>query len=475
MALDSTFTPATFRFALVHAITAPRTPLGDRPTRDARFTRLYGLLWQQRQRLRTEDRRLVEAVADSLYVRWPMQSLPRLENVVELLPNSVEAWDILGDDYYHAGALVGRDDWLDRAKRSFARAMALDSTIALNAITHRPDIAFIERDSRAFDSFAPKVVAGRGRPYRDYHSALLRENAADIRNARAEYARSWARGEDDGIDWALQGLTLPQHELDSLLIQLEQAANTPEQRRAVTDWATDAAALGGRPARATMLLERANGADTVATDVSILSYGFSSPAVESRVLQRSLAGQRQPHPEACNVALARLRRGDSSGVAAILATEPPMDDALPAREVVLTVRRGVMAQAAICGQVLRGVLASLSPSGDRWLLRADSMMRHLQINYGALWNYDVAHALARRGYYALASAAARRNFVDRGPVPRLTLSLRDEGRWAAIAGDTAHAVAAYRHYLMWRESPEPALVPERDSVRAELDRLLRKR
>ena len=67
-----------------------------------------------------------------------------------------------------------------------------------------------------------------------------------------------------------------------------------------------------------------------------------------------------------------------------------------------------------------------------------------------------------------AAAAVRRHFIDLLPLPRLPLALRDEGRWAALAGDTTAAIAAFRHYLLWRESPEPVLMPERDSVRAEL-------
>ena len=474
--LDSSFTPAAYRFALIHAITAPMTPLGDPPTRDPRFTRLYTLLWKQRQRLSAEHRRLVEAVADSLYIRWPMQSLPRLESVVNLLPNSIEAWDILGDDYYHAGALAGREDWLARATAAFERATALDSTLALNAATHRPDIAFIKRDVRAYNALAPRAVMRRGLEYRRYQSALMSGNTRELHTARIEYAKAWAGGDDEGIDWALQGVSIPQRELDSLLIQLEQVSSTPEQRRVVTDWMIDASLLGGRPQRAASLLERRYGADTLSIDLWLLSYDAGTAERESRVLRAvELHREKQLHPEACNVALARLRRGDTTGIAMIVATEPAMDDKLPASEVVHTVRRGIMAQAAICGQVVRGVLASFSPANDHLLLRADSMMRNLQINYGALWNYDAAIALARRGYYKEAAAAARRRFVDRGEVPRLVLSLRDEGRWSALSGDTAHAIEAYRHYLLWRDSPEPSLVPQRDSVRRELAQLLKAR
>jgi hypothetical protein len=61
------------------------------------------------------------------------------------------------------------------------------------------------------------------------------------------------------------------------------------------------------------------------------------------------------------------------------------------------------------------------------------------------------------------------------PQYKLAVSLRHEGRWSALAGDTAAAIRAYRHYLLWRENPEPVLVPQRDSVRTELAALLKAR
>ena len=124
--------------------------------------------------------------------------------------------------------------------------------------------------------------------------------------------------------------------------------------------------------------------------------------------------------------------------------------------------------AAICGEVAHGVLASLTTTSTARLLRADSLMRRMPLNYADFWNYDLALAFARRGQYALAAAAARRRLNDVEPLPRLVLSLRQEGRWAALAGDRAAAIKAYRHYLLWRSAPEPALVPQRDSVQAEL-------
>jgi len=42
---------------------------------------------------------------------------------------------------------------------------------------------------------------------------------------------------------------------------------------------------------------------------------------------------------------------------------------------------------------------------------------------------------------------------------------------AALAGDTAGAVHAYRHYLALRLDPEPVLLPQVEGVRAVLARL----
>jgi len=54
----------------------------------------------------------------------------------------------------------------------------------------------------------------------------------------------------------------------------------------------------------------------------------------------------------------------------------------------------------------------------------------------------------------------------------LSAFLREEGRLAALTGDTAGAVRAYQHYLALRPNPEPAVKPEVERVRDELARLV---
>jgi hypothetical protein len=50
--------------------------------------------------------------------------------------------------------------------------------------------------------------------------------------------------------------------------------------------------------------------------------------------------------------------------------------------------------------------------------------------------------------------------------------LRQQGRLALQAGDTASAVRALRRYLALRSSPEPTLRAEVDTARSELAALL---
>jgi len=50
--------------------------------------------------------------------------------------------------------------------------------------------------------------------------------------------------------------------------------------------------------------------------------------------------------------------------------------------------------------------------------------------------------------------------------------LREEGRLAALTGDRAGALVAYRHYLGLRSNPEPRIKPEVEQVRRELAALV---
>jgi hypothetical protein len=119
------------------------------------------------------------------------------------------------------------------------------------------------------------------------------------------------------------------------------------------------------------------------------------------------------------------------------------------------------------------------------LLRMDSVMRELPLPTGlSQWlpwpaeaqNLMLAQMLWRHGEPERALAAVRRRPYS---APFLVYYvafpeyLRVEGRLAAIVGDTAGAIKAYGHYLALREDPDPPWRAQWDSVRAELNALLR--
>ncbi len=91
-------------------------------------------------------------------------------------------------------------------------------------------------------------------------------------------------------------------------------------------------------------------------------------------------------------------------------------------------------------------------------------------------NFIVAQLYAHVGDYAAALRAVRRrhHHMHAFHVASWFLGLmREEGKLAALAGDTAGAIKAYRHYLTLRTDPGPGLRAEVDAVRAALEELLR--
>jgi DNA-binding SARP family transcriptional activator len=471
--LDSSFAPAMFKRTL---IAATEGDYGWNALGSQRAVQLFPLLWRNRNLLTPEQRLLLEAVTDSTRVLRKMEALPRLEHAVALLPNSVEAWDMLGDDYYHAGAFIGRRDWAQLAKHAFQRAIALDSLMAANAQMHLADLAFMDGDRQAHARYALRATGPRGPVLHAYQAAILGGDHAAIRRARVEYVHAVARGEEDGPYWVFRGLTIPMHELDSLLLQLAAKASNEAAVRRVREWRIEALFAQGRPREAIEVMRRANWPESNPDQFHAQLYynGITPDVAEGYLLRHAPAGRGRglfTYPMRCNVAISRAIRGDTTGVAAILGSLPAMDAGSPAGHVIHIGPDN--ARWVVCREVLGGVLSALSPSGMPLLWRADSVMRASPLNFTDWWNHAIATAFARRGEYQAATAASRRYFVDYTPqnlVPRY----RESGRWAALAGDTAWAITAYRKYLAWRSDPEPSLAPQRDSVMAELESLVGK-
>jgi hypothetical protein len=86
-------------------------------------------------------------------------------------------------------------------------------------------------------------------------------------------------------------------------------------------------------------------------------------------------------------------------------------------------------------------------------------------------NLVVARLRERQGDIRAALSAVRRRSYAYHLTDYLAAHLREEGRLAALTGDSSGAIRAYRHYLALRSDPEPALRPAVEAVRAELARL----
>jgi hypothetical protein len=87
-------------------------------------------------------------------------------------------------------------------------------------------------------------------------------------------------------------------------------------------------------------------------------------------------------------------------------------------------------------------------------------------------NLVLARLYERHGDVPAASRViARRPYDwDTGPL-YLSTYLREEGRLAALAGDTARAARAFEGYLELRAGADAAVGPTSDRVRAALGRL----
>ena len=122
------------------------------------------------------------------------------------------------------------------------------------------------------------------------------------------------------------------------------------------------------------------------------------------------------------------------------------------------------------------------PEARERLVFADSLARDMDA-HEASYHEDVADAnvlLARlwerHGDLSRALRAARRRSGGMMRRPNFqTTFLREEGRLAALTGDTAGAIRAYGNYLVFRYDPEPSVRPEVERVKRELAALLRQR
>jgi hypothetical protein len=410
---------------------------------------------------------------------------------VAAAPERPETWYELGDKYFHWGASIGVDAPLEKAAIAFRRAIELDS-LAIEAapyaepIQHLFELAADRGDTatvRRLGSMALAADSGNEQAgfirWRMAH--LFRDSAAlaalrehfDEMNRTSLQAIAWftagsGLGLDDGrlaLDALLGGAGSNIERWVALLSVNLLAMNTghPQRALAAINQMTPAQRADGQNYDDRYLVDAALYWDG---DSSAARRAVRAPAKRADGRRVTDSKRRGPQDlDICWVQQWRLAHGElETAPAAIARLREAVPPGTPDSASVAFDANG-------CAILLEAWLASATGRADAGPLarRLDSLLRAAPewLEFASLVN---GRLLEASGDVRSALAAVRRR---RNGWPKyLSTYLREEGRLAALAGDTAGAITAYQHYLRLRSDPEPALKPQTERVRAELASLL---
>jgi len=418
--------------------------------------------WARRDRLSRQDRALLSADLGDRYPapRSPTVHLEDVRRVASQLPESPEAHYLLGDYLYHAGAVVDVVDGFGEARAALERSAALDSQATtlrhlLEIGLRTADTALLLRVWPAYDRHVPPAAST---PI----GMVVAERAGDVALATELAGRSTTVCPGSIALWMESaGLTA-----DLMLRLADRAApacsagtlNSVEYR------VGSALLLGGRPRAAAAQRERAlrpAEVDFALVMGALFSDGDSAAA--------ALASARPGPPGSTGDSLMAVRVACARAQWQIRTGFVSLADTLLLRE------RGE-GPCLVMLELWRAWQAG-APDLDARLAAADSLIRWTIAEFSrATLGYEnlmLARVWEARGDLRRALSAVRlRSYGILHQWSEAT-GAREEGRLAALVGDTTAAVRAYRRYLDFRRDAEPALVPQRDSVRAAMGRLIR--
>jgi hypothetical protein len=371
----------------------------------------------------------------------------------------------------YQGPAIGIRDAAEQASSAFHKALALDPEFApplaglLELAAQREDTAEVHRlgaEYLARDSTGPSA------DYVRWHVAAVTRDSARLKEIRARF-ESIDLESLDRIQWTSQMEGIDLEDADRAMKMM--IRRSPNDSGYVLFYANMLALNRGRPREALRLMEELRKLGWANYDWLRMMYGTHWDS------NREAAAQSARRVEA--------------------ATGPPVSDPLTHWGLVQwwlaqgdtaralkdceLLRSEAVARDQIANQFQVPLLASLliasirrRPNLPDLLSRADSFTAAGCCNTHRFDNVVLAQLEERAGDLRGALAAVRRQrwFF---PPEYLSTALREEGRLAALTGDTAGAVAAYRHYLALRSDPEPELQPDAEHIRQELERLERAR
>lgn len=473
--LDSGFTLASLA-----AVRTARWAGGSGPE----SPRIRRLAWVQRDRLSTRDRAVLVMYLGSRYPE-PTPTAERLaaaERAADAFPDNLDVWDELGELYFHSGVQLGHPDAPERAAAAWRRALALDSTFS-GPLLHMMFLAAARGDTAELRRFGERYLA-----------TSPSEFTTVARWRLAVTLRDW-RGLERELEHIESG-TVPTFELiaelwdsigmayaDRLLAAAARNATTQRERQAADALGVLVNLNRGRPRAARAADPWFAGTLRFGYQVLAWLYGDGDSTIAAQdvrtyepVADAPLASEPderlRQYRAACVVEQWRAWQGHRATLDRAIER---LDSAGTLQDSARTV-----AEARTCAAALRALAAvqAQDANADDVVARFDSVIRSGAVHRGAYGGLDwelllLAKLYEMRGDVTRALVATRRRSRD-GTYPSaffLSASLRQEGRLAALAGDREGAIRAYRWYLTLMSDPEPALIPRRDSVRAELARL----
>jgi tetratricopeptide (TPR) repeat protein len=392
--------------------------------------------WKVRDRLSAEDRIYLTALLGDAFPAWrsPERNLADRRRAAALLPQSVEAQFELGDYLYHFGSASGIADDFVSARAQLELAYRMDPQFEevlhlLEIGLYTEDTALVRRMWTAWQrtSADSAVTTAAGRVV----ARVLRDSTLAVRYDHHP-AHRWFMSSA----WTIA--LLPSDEVAQVF---GAPAGGDAGSAEFEPWALAAAAINtGR------LAWRASTNAAASTDLLAATLALAGDSAVAAFLGGS----------------GRALPWDSIGWGWRLTTavgfeRPPIRDAVV--EVIEALRSHV------------GDLRARTA-------RLDSLVRWDIANHSGSW-HPVEGLLLAVAWQALgeprrALAAVHLDVWELNHATLLAPRLRQEGRLAAIVGDTTRAIRAYRRYLRLRRDADPILIPERDSVQAALARLERR-
>jgi DNA-binding SARP family transcriptional activator len=434
------------------------------------WIRAMDLAWKNRERLSQRDFAILMALRGPRYPEGTRarELLNTWWQLAENTPDRADTWYLVGYILLYQGPAIGRRDAAEQAAAAFRRALALDPEFApplaglLELAAQRGDSAEVRRLGA---KYLARDSAGPTADYVRWHVAAVTRDAARLQAIHARFD-SVDLETLDRIQWTAQVEGIDLEDADRATATM--IRRSPNDSGYVLYFANMLALNRGRPRESLRIMDdmRKVEGGWANYDLVRLMYGVywdsdrPAAAESARFIESHAASIRVDPASHWRLAHWLLAQGDTARALRVLellhsdsvAWDKFDKPALPLLTSVLvaSIRR--------------------QPDLPDLLARADSLTAGGCCSIPGTANLQVARAHERAGDLLGALAAVRRQRWY-APPEFLSVSLREEGRLAALTGDTTGAIKAYRHYLTLRSDPEPELRPDAARIRRELDRL----